>query len=716
MTKVTSRHRRRCRTPSAAPTLPPAASVPLVAVSPVAPASATIADPGASRDAQSASGAGSAPPPPPPPPTMASKQKADSGGAAPRSRRALLTVVVALIVVAALIGAGFLVANRGNGKSHSTAAAPPPPKSGLWHALPSAPTARQQVGATVSNGKLWVLGGLATVGASTAKVEAYDPASRQWTSGPDLPLPLHHLMAVTYHNQLVVMGGWVPSGGDVEANVSKRVYTLENNKWTELAPMLAPRAAGAAAVVGDDIVVSGGQANHQLVKDTEMFDGTKWTEIAPLPTPRDHLAAVSDGRYYYAIGGRMLSSDKNSGAFERYDPVANTWQALHNLPTPRGGLGAAVVGGQIVTAGGESPTGVYGNVEAYNLSSNTWLNLPSMTTPRHGLALLSVGTTLYAIDGALAAGHTHSTNLNEALNLSSFAKTTAVWSELPSAPTARQQAGSTVLNGTLWILGGLTTVGASTAKVEGYDPVIQEWKTAPDLPLPLHHLMAVTYRSQLVVMGGWVPSGGDVEANVSKRVFELENNKWTELPPMLVPRAAGAAAVVGDDIIVSGGQANHQLVKDTEMFDGTKWKEIAPLPTPRDHLAAVSDGHFYYAIGGRMLSSDKNSGAFERYDPKTNKWSELSALPTPRGGLGAALIGGQIVTAGGESPTGVYGNVEAYSLSSNTWSLLPSMKTPRHGLAVLSAGPAGKTLYAIDGALAAGHTHSTNINEALNLG
>ena len=47
-----------------------------------------------------------------------------------------------------------------------------------------------------------------------------------------------------------------------------------------------------------------------------------------------------------------------------------------------------------------------------------------MTTPRHGLALLSVGTTLYAIDGTLAAGHTHSTNLNEALNLSSFANTT----------------------------------------------------------------------------------------------------------------------------------------------------------------------------------------------------------------------------------------------------------------------------------------------------
>ena len=40
-----------------------------------------------------------------------------------------------------------------------------------------------------------------------------------------------------------------------------------------------------------------------------------------------------------------------------------------------------------------------------------------MKTPRHGLALLSVGNTLYAIDGAVAPGHTHSVNTNEALTL-----------------------------------------------------------------------------------------------------------------------------------------------------------------------------------------------------------------------------------------------------------------------------------------------------------
>ncbi len=51
---------------------------------------------------------------------------------------------------------------------------------------------------------------------------------------------------------------------------------------------------------------------------------------------------VTDGRYAYAIGGRALSSDKNSAAVERYDPEADRWEALAPLPTPRGGFGAVV--------------------------------------------------------------------------------------------------------------------------------------------------------------------------------------------------------------------------------------------------------------------------------------------------------------------------------------------------------------------------------------
>jgi hypothetical protein len=36
------------------------------------------------------------------------------------------------------------------------------------------------------------------------------------------------------------------------------------------------------------------------------------------------------------------------------------------LPTPRGGLAAAIVGGHLVAVGGETPTDVLGKVESYN--------------------------------------------------------------------------------------------------------------------------------------------------------------------------------------------------------------------------------------------------------------------------------------------------------------------------------------------------------------
>src|SRR5438093_1083193 len=110
--------------------------------------------------------------------------------------------------------------------------------------------------------------------------------------------------------------------------------------------------------------------------------------------------------------------------------------------------------------------------------------------------------------------------------------------------------------------------------------------------------MGATYNGEPVAIGGWVPTGAQLSATVSDRVFALRKGAWVELPKLNHPRAAGAAAVVGDKLVVMGGQANGQLVKPTEVFDGKSWKDAAPMPTPRDHLAAASDGKYVYAVGG----------------------------------------------------------------------------------------------------------------------
>jgi non-specific serine/threonine protein kinase len=297
------------------------------------------------------------------------------------------------------------------------------------------------------------------------------------------------------------------------------------------------------------------------------------------------------------------------------------------------------------------------------------------------------------------------------------ARADSEWAQLLSAPTARQQAPATVLDGIAWVLGGLSDgppggKPVASRQVEGYDTVLNTWQSRPDLPVRLHHAMAVTYEGELVVLGGWIPKGGSLIGTTSNRVFALRGGEWEELPPMSEPRAAGAAAVVGDRIVVVGGQADGALVGGTEVFDGEQWSAGAAIPTPREHLAAASDGEYLYAVGGRNLSPDRNSGALERYDPAADSWENLAAMPTPRGGLGAVIIGERMVAFGGETSSETLGTVEVYDIAANEWSRGPAMKTPRHGVAGVAFGG---TAYALEGARRPGHTNSSAVVESLSL-
>jgi hypothetical protein len=256
----------------------------------------------------------------------------------------------------------------------------------------------------------------------------------------------------------------------------------------------------------------------------------------------------------------------------------------------------------------------------------------------------------------------------------------AAWQARTPAPTARQEVASTVLDGKVWVLGGLTASGASTV-VETYDPVADKWTTGPPLPLAVHHEAATVYRGEVVVLGGFVDAGS-LYAQATDRAFALRNGAWVELPRLRRPRGAAAAAVVGDSLILVGGRDAAGLVAPTEVFDGTGWHDAAAIPTPRDHLAAVSDGHSVFAVGGRFVNPGSTTAVLERYDPKGDAWERLRPMPTARGGLGATLVGGRIVTAGGEDPTGTFAEVEAYDIAAATWSALPPLPTPRHGMAV----------------------------------
>ncbi len=603
-----------------------------------------------------------------------------------RNRVAMVGGAAVLVVLLVVGGLYFGLAPDNNKKpvaSQPTTQAPVE-----WKPITNDRVSRVAAATTQVDGTIWIFGGIRSDGTVSAIQEGYDPVLDSWKGGDDLPVAVQRAMAVNWQGNPVVLGGWKTVGGKKVA--TDQVWRVINSRWVELPHLLQPRAAAAAAVVGDRLVVTGGvDANGTLLNTTEVFDGTSWSLGAPIPTPRQLLAAASDGKLIYTVGGTTGDSDQVN--VEAYDPVAKTWTTLPGLPQARSDLGVAIADGRLVAVGGVFGGQVLKSVSVFDLMTKTWGGLPDMATARHGMAVAAVEKSVYAIGGSSAIADSQAISTAEVLKLPARKiQPASQWRSLPDAPTARLMTAWAVLNDKIWIMGGLRN-GVALQTVESFDPKTGAWETGPPLPIPLHHAAAATYRGEVVVLGGTT----DSIAQGSNKVFALRGGNWVELPPLTHARVAPAAAVVGDKLVAVGGQNAKQLVPQTEVFDGSSWTDAADMPTPREHLAAVSDGTYVYTIGGRFLSSDKNSAALERFDPQSGQWTKLIGMPTPRGSYGATYIDGRIVAVGGEEPAMVLNVVEMYDIADGKWSTLAPMPTPRHAEVVATVG---NTIYVIGGA------------------
>ncbi len=641
---------------------------------------------------------------PPPAGPRGSKPARSRFGSAGKKPNRIALVAAAATVVLLVVAAGiYYTLSHGNSTDKGVASQPSSQAPVNWQPITNARVSREAAATTQVDGTIWIFGGVRSDGAVTGLHEGYDPVIDSWKGGDDLPVPVQHAMAVTWQGNPVVLGGWQTAGPNKVA--SDKVWRVVNSRWVELPHMLQPRAAAAAAVVGDQIIVTGGvDANGALLNTTEVFDGTSWTLGAPIPTPRQMLAAASDGKLIYAVGGTNGNSDMATA--EAYDPAAKTWTSLPNMSQPRSDLGVAIADQRLVAVGGLSRGQVSKSVAVLDLMAKSWADLPDLATARHGMAVDAVEKAVYAIGGSTGVGDNDVTAAAEVLRLPAReTQPAAQWRALPDAPTARLMMAWAVLNDKIWVLGGLRN-GVALQTVESYDPHTGAWQTEPPLPIPLHHAAAATYRGEVVVLGG----ASDTLAQASNKVFALRGGNWVELPNLTHARAAPAAAVVGDKLVAVGGQNAKKLVPQTEVFDGKSWQDAADLPTPREHLAAASDGTFVYVVGGRFLSADKNSAAFERFDPQSGKWTKLVGMPTPRGSYGATYINGRILAVGGEEPTQVLGVAEMYTIADGKWTTLPPMPTPRHAEVVATVG---NTVYCIGGANRPTHEGPVATVEAL---
>ncbi|MDQ3019489.1 MAG: hypothetical protein M3R36_02810 [Bacteroidota bacterium] len=279
------------------------------------------------------------------------------------------------------------------------------------------------------------------------------------------------------------------------------------------------------------------------------------------------------------------------------------------------------------------------------------------------------------------------------------------WFSRSPLPTPRQEIAHAVLNGKIYVPGGLSFGGVGSAIVEVFDPLTNSWSTAAPLPEALHHLGFAVANNRLYVLGGY--RGDSFVPNIRVYAMYPDSNIWREKNPMLIARGAHIAVTFQNKIYITGGVLTGFTVTGrTDVYNPAtdSWLTVANMPTPREHLSGSLIDSLIYIAGGRAGGTNFNT--LEAYSPLSNTWYSKPNMPTARGGLAAASLNGKLYVFGGEVP-GVFSQNEEYDPATNMWRTMYPMKTPRHGIGAASIGD---SIYIIGGGVVQGYSVS-NTNE-----
>ncbi|WP_053204658.1 carboxypeptidase regulatory-like domain-containing protein [Jiangella muralis] len=225
------------------------------------------------------------------------------------------------------------------------------------------------------------------------------------------------------------------------------------------------------------------------------------------------------------------------------------------------------------------------------------------------------------------------------------------WSPLPAMPNGRAMPAGEFVDGRFYVTGGLVPgmyESGIAAGTDVYDPATETWTTEPGAPIPVAGAGSFVLDGKLYVVGGCL-SGEDEDCGTDA-VFRYDpaTQVWDQVADYPEPIAEPMCGAIEAKGYCAGGFLIRIPTKTSAYSYDPKmdtWTTIAPLP-----LDLAAAGHTV-ADGRLLISGGVNGGRYHdsvtagfAYDPVTGAWSDLPATTNSlaRGGstCGFTRIGG----------------------------------------------------------------------------
>ena len=270
----------------------------------------------------------------------------------------------------------------------------------------------------------------------------------------------------------------------------------------------------------------------------------RWTQLTPMPTARQEVAVAALGGRVWVIGG-FGGNAEPVATVETYDPALNLWEPRAPLPEPIHHAAAAVVGERLFVIGGYTGGRVrwtaLDTVYEFIPAREAWEPRAAMPTARGALAIAVLGGRLHALGGSAE----NPSNAHEI-----YDPVANRWTAANAMPTARDHLAAVAFQGRVWALGGRATfIGEQYANVEIYDPATDSWRTGIPLPVGRGGLAAAALPDRILVFGGEAP----LRIFNATEMWEVAGQRWVAKEPMPTARHGIGAVVVDGRVFVPAG-------------------------------------------------------------------------------------------------------------------------------------------------------------------
>jgi N-acetylneuraminic acid mutarotase len=271
----------------------------------------------------------------------------------------------------------------------------------------------------------------------------------------------------------------------------------------------------------------------------------RWEPRAPLPIPRTEMAwAVAYNNRMHLVGG-YAEQRVDRPYHHAYDPRADAWEELAQLPRGANHVGVVVADDRLYAFGGFIEQNRTPHDGGFAFDGNRWHTVRRLPEACGAIACVAVDDKIHLIGGAIGSDNRRSIDWHLVYDPKADSYT-----RRQPMPVARDHTGIIAVNGLIHLIGGrVDTFHTNSNLHHSYDPKTDQWTFRPPIPTARSGHGVAWYRNRIFCMGG----EGTNRVYGQNEAYDPAANKWEAYAPMLTPRHGMGAVLLGDKIYVAGG-------------------------------------------------------------------------------------------------------------------------------------------------------------------